>query len=275
LPAAGPDVLELLATLRHEFFTPLTVIDGYTSTLLRQRQQLAPDEQTEFLQIIQHASRRLEKLIQQLLEIAELQAGLLGLDSRPVEIAALARAALAQAEDQIPEPVRSRFAFFLRCRDAQGQPTADPFVVLGDEHRLRQVLEQLVENAIQYSPTGGRIDVIVRPAPAPSTDSADGLRPWPAPGGDAADTAFVEVCVCDVGTGIAEQDLERIFLPFYRVDTRLTREQYGLGLGLTACKHLVSLHHGRLWAESCPDGGSAFHVWLPCVPLPHDEPALA
>jgi signal transduction histidine kinase len=269
VPAAGPDYLEVLATLRHEFFTPLTVIGGYTSTLLDRRHQLASDEQTEFLQVIQHAGRRLEHLTQQLLELAELEAGLLGLDSRPVEIAALARTVLAHVEDQVPEPLRGRFAFFLRCRDALGQPTADPFVVTGDEHRLRQVLEQLVENAIQYSPMGGRIDVIVRPAPGPPADSGDGPRLGPrlelGPGseGHAADTPFVEVCVCDVGTGIPEEELERIFLPFYRLDRRLTRERYGLGLGLAACKQLVSLHHGHLWAESCPDGGSAFHVWLP------------
>lgn len=71
-----------------------------------------------------------------------------------------------------------------------------------------------------------------------------------------------------------------MFLPFYRVDRRLTRERYGLGLGLTACKLLVSLHHGRLWAESCPDGGSIFHVWLPCAapeaaPCDRDGPTLA
>jgi signal transduction histidine kinase len=105
-----------------------------------------------------------------------------------------------------------------------------------------------------YSPTGGRIDVIIQPAV--QAQRVDGL-------GQAGDASFWEIGVCDFGMGIPEEHLERIFDPFYRVDTRLTREQYGLGLGLTACKRFVALHQGRIWAESCPDGGSAFHVWLP------------
>jgi signal transduction histidine kinase len=119
------------------------------------------------------------------------------------------------------------------------------------------VVEHLVQNAVKYSPEGGRIDVIVHPAPP------DGRSSSPTGSDGASGQAFWELCVCDVGIGIPEQHLEQIFEPFYRVDTRLTREQYGLGVGLAACRHLVHLHHGRIWAESCPDGGSAFHLQLP------------
>jgi signal transduction histidine kinase len=269
-------VLEALMTLRHEFLTPLTVIDGYTSTLLQQHQQLALDEQQEYLRVIQQAGRRLEHLTQQLLEVAELEAGLLGVDHRPVEMATLARTVLARAEDQVPAPLRGHFAFVLHCRDAQGQPTAQPFVVLGDAQRLQQVVEHLIENAIRYSPAGGRIDVIVRPAPAPPAPPADddaGMEPLPRD--DGATSPCVELCVCDLGTGIAEEEIERIFLPFYRVDRRLTREQYGLGLGLAACQQLARLHQGHLWAESCPGGGSAFHLWLPLMQATRDPEGVA
>jgi signal transduction histidine kinase len=74
---------------------------------------------------------------------------------------------------------------------------------------------------------------------------------------------MVEICVCDLGLGIPFDHLDRIFDRFHRVDTRLTREVNGLGLGLTICKHIVELHEGLIWAESCPAGGSAFHVRLP------------
>ena len=74
---------------------------------------------------------------------------------------------------------------------------------------------------------------------------------------------MVEICVCDHGLGIPDEHLDRIFDRFHRVDTRLTREVNGLGLGLTICKHIVELHDGLIWAESCPAGGSAFHVRLP------------
>jgi signal transduction histidine kinase len=73
-----------------------------------------------------------------------------------------------------------------------------------------------------------------------------------------------------MGIGIADEHLERVFESFYRVDTRLARDTYGLGIGLATCQHVVALHQGRIWAESCPKGGSAFHVWFP-----HAEPSEA
>jgi signal transduction histidine kinase len=260
LSPAGPEFLEVLDTFRHEVFTPLTVIEGYTSTLLSHREQLESEEQDQFLQAIRHAGRRLERLTTQLLDLAQLEAGMLGLTWSPVDLAALARKTVTQAEHQVPDPLRDRLVFVVRCRDTLGEPTSNPIVVTGDERRLRQVIEHLLENAIAFSPTGGRIDVIIRPVPQPPQASGGGTTGG---AGSAEDTAFVELCVCDVGVGIPEGDLERVFAPFYRVDTRLTREHDGLGLGLTLCKHLVTLHHGRLWVESCPAGGSAFHVWLP------------
>ena len=75
--------------------------------------------------------------------------------------------------------------------------------------------------------------------------------------------AMVEICVCDSGIGIPGEHLERIFDRFHRVDTRLTREVDGLGLGLAICKRIVELHKGRIWAESLPGEGSTFHVLLP------------
>ena len=79
---------------------------------------------------------------------------------------------------------------------------------------------------------------------------------------------YLEICVCDFGLGIADEHRERIFEHFYRIDTRLTREVYGLGLELTVCQYLMVLHRGRIWAESCADGGSAFHLWLTLAKSP-------
>lgn len=253
-------LVELLATIGHEFRSPLTVINGYTSTLLRRSQELPQEEHDEFLHIIQQASQHLEFLLSRLLEIAELEAGIVQIEVSPVDLLALAREAIAFAHRHIPEPLRDRFTFQLQCRDEDGKQTEEVPPVKGDGRCVRKVLEHLLENAIRYSPEGGRIDVITRPAPqgrmAGAHDQARDSQ------------TFLEVCVCDFGLGIPEEHLERIFEHFYRVDTRLTREVYGLGLGLTICKHLVALHHGRIWAESCPEGGSAFHVWLPCKEVP-------
>lgn len=253
-------LVELLATIGHEFRTPLTVIDGYTSTLLRRGRQLSPEEQREFLQMIQQAGKRLEFLTDRLLEIAQLEARAFQLEYSLVDIPALARQAIAIAERHVPEPLRDRFTFHLQCRDGVGNQTQDVPPVKGDVRCLRKVLDHLLDNAVRYSPAGGRIDVIARPAPQGETTI---MHDQPH-----HTHAFLEICVCDFGLGIAQEHLERIFEHFYRVDTRLTREVYGLGLGLTVCHYLVALHQGRIWAESCPDGGSAFHMWLPLEELP-------
>jgi signal transduction histidine kinase len=252
-------LLELLATISHEFRTPLTVINGYTSTLLNRDQQLSPEEHHEFLQMIQQAGKRLEILTDRLLEIAEIEAGAFQLDYSLIDIPALALQAITRAERHVPEPLRDRFTFQLHCRDERGNQTQEVPPVKGDARSLRKMLDHLLDNAIRYSPAGGSIDVIAQPAPQEGTANAPD-QPHNTP-------AFLEICVCDYGLGIPVEHLEHIFERFYRVDTRLTREVNGLGLGLTLCQHLVALHRGRIWAESCPDGGSAFHIWLPLEEL--------
>jgi signal transduction histidine kinase len=109
---------------------------------------------------------------------------------------------------------------------------------------------------VRFSTEGGRIDVIVQPVAEARGPSTPGLA------------SFLEICVCDDGIGIPTEHLERIFERFYRVDTSLMRQVNGLGVGLALCRHLVSLQHGRLWAESCSAGGSAFHLWLPTFDPP-------
>jgi signal transduction histidine kinase len=247
---------DTLACLGHEVRAPLAIIDGYTSTLLSHGDQLAANEHREFLAVIQEATKRLEDVTEQLLQIAHLEAGMIQLDLSLVDLAELGRAAVSQTERLVPEGLRDRLCFVVQCWDTQGKGLETPALVQGDLLRLRQVVEHLVHNAVLYSPDGGRIEVIIQPA-APGSS--------PACVEQTGNVVFWELCVRDSGIGIPPEHLERIFEPFYRVDTRLTREQYGLGVGLAACRHLVRLHHGRIWAESCPDGGSAFHVWLPAA----------
>jgi signal transduction histidine kinase len=258
-PKTEQQLIELLATIGHEFRTPLSVIDGYSLTLLRRARQLTQEEHDEFLKTIQQASKHMEFLVTRLIEVAELEAGVFQLTWNLVDIPSLVREAITLAHQHIPEPLRDRFTFHLECRDELGMQTEVVPPIKGDERCLRKVLAHLLENAIRYSPQGGRIDVIIRPAPQGGIAS-EHEQSHKAP-------SYLEICVCDFGLGIPDAHLEHIFEHFYRVDTRLTREVYGLGLGLTICKHLVSLLRGRIWAESCPDGGSAFHVWLPLEEL--------
>jgi signal transduction histidine kinase len=158
-------------------------------------------------------------------------------------------------------------------------------LILADPRRLREVLDYLLENAISYSPQGGAIDVVMYPLPPPSPQNyqpdqvkrearspqgtgAAGVEQTDGPPAaydpqEQESPHMLEICVCDYGMGIPSNHLEQIFERFHRVDTRLTREVNGLGLGLTICKYLVELHGGLIWAESCPAGGSAFHLRLP------------
>ena len=266
---------ELLATLSHELRSPLTAIKGYAATLLRHERRISREERHAFLLAMVAASDRLEHIVERLLEISELEAGAIRIERSPVDVARLAREALTVAEQRPWEQTRGRFTFHLHLKDASGASTQDVPIILADLRRLREVLDQLLENAMNYSPQGGAIDIIVRPVPSYLSvgEPPDQINETPASPKDVhlkgAPTVarkagrVLDICVCDHGLGIPIEHLGRIFDRFYRVDTRLIREVYGLGLGLTICQRIIELHDGVIWAESCPAGGSAFHVQLP------------
>ena len=270
---------ELLATVSHELRSPLASIKGYAATLLRHERRISREERHEFLVAIAAASDRLERIIDRLLEMSQLETGTLSIECSPVDVVRLAHEAITAAERQTSTQFPGHFTFHLRLKDAAGVPSQEEPLIMADPRRLREVLDNLLENAINYSPEGGVIDVVVRPIQAllpagkasnrerkaetlPQSDDAHIERPDVQLDGQKL-RQLVEICVCDYGLGIPAEHLDRIFDRFHRVDTRLTREVNGLGLGLTICKHIVELHDGLIWAESCPAGGSAFHVRLP------------
>lgn len=244
---AMPDLTEIVGTLSHELRTPLATIKGYTATLLRSAQRLSLEEQQEFLQTIAQATERLEIVTTRMIDLARLEAGDFPLEMRAVDMIALLQEAIATARQWIPEALQGQITFHLYPKDRQGQLARTAPLIRGDAARLRGVLLALLENAIHFSPHGGKIEVVVRPV-----QTLEETAP-----------SFLEICLCDYGVGIPPEQLEPIFHPFHRVDTRLTREVNGVGLGLALCYRLIALHGGRIWAESCQAGGSAFHLWLP------------
>jgi signal transduction histidine kinase len=270
---------ELLATVSHELRSPLASIKGYTATLLRHERHISREERDEFLIAISAANDRLELIIDRLLKVAQFETGSMTIERSPVDLAHLLSEAIMAAEQHILQWLSGHFTFHLHLRDAAGMPTSDEPLVRGDPRRLREVLDNLLENAIHYSPQGGAIEVIVRPVQAlvpQGKQTASSRQAGIVLENNMADEVctevqptahklqqMVEICVCDHGRGIPPEQLNRIFDRFHRVDTRLIREVNGLGLGLTICKHIVELHGGLIWAESCPSGGSAFHVRLP------------
>jgi len=270
---------ELLATVSHELRSPLASIKGYAATLLRHERRISREERHEFLVAIAAASDRLERIIDRLLEISQLETGTMSMERSPVDVVHLTHEAITAAEQLTSTQSRGYFTFHLRLKDAAGLPTQEEPLIMADPRRLREVLDNLLENALNYSPEGGVIDVVVQPVQAlllagkfskrerkaealPESDDAYIERTDVQPAGQKL-RQMVEICVCDHGLGIPDEHLDRVFDRFHRVDTRLTREVNGLGLGLTICKHIVELHDGLIWAASCPSGGSAFHVRLP------------
>ena len=250
---------DVLGTVSHELRGPLAAIKGYAMTLLRQERHLAREERRQFLQAINEASDRLEVIIGRLLEVSQLETGQLTLQLSPVDMAYLAGEAITAIEERVATQAPGRFTFHLRLEDTAGAAARSVPLVLADPRRVREVLDNVLDNAIQYSPEGGSIRVVIRPV----VQTRLAIQDMPGTNADAPQN-MLEICVSDEGQGIPADQLEHIFTRFHRVDTRLTREDNGLGLGLAICKHIVELHHGVIWAESNPGGkGSAFYLRLP------------
>ncbi len=250
---------ELLATVSHELRSPLASIKGYAATLMRHRRRISSEERQEFLLEIAQASNRLETCINRLLEMSELETGAIRLERSPTNVAHLAREAMTAVEQRVAARPLNMFSFNLRLVDRPGTSEPGEYLIMADQRRLREVLDHILENALNFSPQGGAIDIIVRFMPLPARLRQPSLQEE-----QVTDAGQVlEICICDNGLGIPPEHLERIFERFHRVDTGLTREVNGLGLGLSICKRIIELHRGSIWAESCSAGGSAFHLLLP------------
>ena len=266
---------DVLGTVSHELRGPLTAIKGYASTLLRHERHLGREERHQFLKAIAEASDRLEVIIERLLEVSELEMSQVKLQLSPVDMAYLVGEALIAIEERVESKAPGCFSFKLLLQHADGTPADTVPLVQADPRRLREVLDNLLDNAIQYSPEGGTISVVMRPVIQIGPMPTDGLEAHTASrlvSGIPATPVLqnmLEICVCDEGQGIPADQLERIFNRFHRVDTRLIREANGLGLGLAICKYLVELHHGLIWAENKPEEhGSIFHLRLPVSEIP-------
>jgi PAS domain S-box-containing protein len=218
---------QLLATVSHELRTPLASIKGFATTLLRDDVQWDAATQREFLQIIDQDADRLGELIANLLEMSRIEAGMLRIDYDWVDLPPL-------LNDAVNEMRLRSSQHTLVVEEPGGLPR-----VYADVRRIRQVLHNLLENAIKYSIAG---DIRVRARTEPGQ---------------------VIVSVSDQGPGIAPDQLQRVFERFHQLGGAATRKAGGAGLGLSICKGLIEAHGGRVWAESTPGAGSTFFFSLP------------
>lgn len=217
-----------ISVISHELKTPVSIIKGYAETLAREDASWDATVLRDGLHVISDEADRLALQIQGLLDASRLQAGGMRLDLTDWPLPPLA----AQVVERIAAQAGQRFAFELRFPD-------DFPAVHADYERTRQVLENLVSNAVKYSPDGGTIRVAGR-----------------------AGTDHAIVSVSDQGIGISPEEQAKLFRRFYRIDNRLRRETQGAGLGLFLSRAIVEAQGGRIWVDSQPGRGSRFSFTL-------------
>jgi PAS domain S-box-containing protein len=218
---------DFVATASHELRTPLAAVYGAVRTLRREDVELSDDDRTTFLEMIESESLRLSHIVDQILLAGQLDADAVELSLSECKPAAIATGVIESALVHLPEGI----SLSLRAEE-------DPSITC-DENKLRQVLVNLLDNAIKYSPEGGKVEILVEQA-----------------GGRC------EIEVSDEGLGIPSSEREKIFEKFYRLDPQQTTGVGGSGLGLYICRELVERMNGWLSVESEPGVGSRFTVSL-------------
>ncbi|MGQ9549933.1 MAG: ATP-binding protein, partial [Roseiflexus sp.] len=227
---------EFLSIISHELRTPLTSIMGYTELLLVR--EFSPIERREFVQTVYNEANHLYQIVEDLLGVTRLEAGNVRLNLWAVSLRQIVSDLAAQLNNQIG----GKHTMLIDI-----PPHLPP--VYADRDKVKQVLVNLITNAVKYSPNGGEIRLTI---------SENAELPPDHPRGK-----FVRIAVSDQGIGIAPEDLPRIWERFYRVDNGNTRRIGGTGLGLSIAKALVELHGGRIWVESKLNKGSTFYFTLP------------
>ena len=233
---------QFLSIASHELKTPITAISGFLQVALRRVRRMSEGEApvpvadglrgiTEQLEVVYRQTGKLARLVDELLDVSRIQTGRIEFRYGDVDLSELAT------------EVATRMQLSTTAHEISVRHNSQS-VVTADRDHLEQVLNNLVTNAIKYSPSGGAINIEVRP-----------------------DDGGVRLSVTDEGIGIPEKELEAIFGLFYRSPDRAARDAAGMGLGLYISKEIVVRHGGRIWAESAGTKGSTLNVVIPRVPI--------
>jgi len=232
-----------LSAVSHELRTPLHSIKGFVEIILMGKTGPVTALQQDFLRTVKDQTTVLQRMIDDLLEFSRMEAGRVKLHVDEVSLRGLAQTVASKLT-----PLAAEAGLQLVVQMDEGLPE-----IGGDRVRLEQVVTNLAENAIKFTPAGGKVRI-----------SAAQL-------GDR-----VRLTVSDTGIGVPPEEQERIFDRFYQVDGSERRAYRGAGLGLSICKHIVERHGGRIWVESdgVPGRGSRFHVELPIEFQPREAPTI-
>ncbi|MEX1029279.1 MAG: ATP-binding protein [Paenibacillaceae bacterium] len=230
---------EFVANVSHELRTPITAIKGFAETLISGAMN---DKETamSFLQIIHDESNRLNRLIEDTLALSKIESKQAPMQFAPIDMELF----LSNTIEMVRQVADQR-------KIEVGQSIEGHVFIEADEDRLRQIIINLLSNAITYTPEGGSVKVIVQPFSIGNDTSTENEK--------------VRIIVQDTGIGIPKKDIPRIFERFYRVDKARSRSSGGTGLGLSIVKHLVELHRGTVKVESTVGVGTSFIIELPMI----------
>ncbi|HTR61068.1 MAG TPA: ATP-binding protein [Candidatus Binataceae bacterium] len=229
---------DFISNLTHELRTPLAALYGYAETLMQGVED--SDTQRRFLGIIDRQARRLARLLDDLISLSDLERG-----NTPLQLENLEAPSVIGEAAELMKVAAGREGVVLEVQCGESLPK-----LLGDHDRLHQVMVNLIDNAIKYTPRGGHVTASAREASLNGNGKA---------------TPAVALAVSDTGEGIPERDIPRLTERFYRVDRARSRELGGTGLGLAIVKHIVQLHQGALKIESRVGVGTTVTVTIPAA----------
>lgn len=226
---------EFLATMSHELRTPLNAILGLTESMQEGTAGVVNEKQVKYLNTIHESGRHLLNLINDILDLAKIEAGQVILDIVKMDIQSICQASLRMIH-QLAHKKNQEVSFVM---------AQEIGLIWADQRRLKQMIVNLLSNAVKFTPNGGRLGLEVTASRQEHT---------------------VSIAVWDHGVGISEKDLERLFQPFVQVDSALSRNSSGTGLGLALVAQMARLHGGQVRVKSAPGKGSRFTIILPWNP---------
>jgi signal transduction histidine kinase len=231
---------QFLASMSHELRTPLNSILGFSEVLRDGLAGELTEQQKDYVTDIFSSGSHLLALINDILDLSKVEAGKMTLDLEPMQAMGLLQAGLQVVREKAQ--VRG-----LRMITEVGDELPEAWL---DARKVKQILYNLISNAVKFTPDGGEIHV-----------AAHRVGRETVPHGDFAE--YLELAVTDTGIGISSADQARLFEPFTQIDSAMARRYEGTGLGLAMVKRLAELHGGTVGLQSAPGQGSTFTVWLP------------